>query len=75
MVLGRLVHYGVDLVLVSTILAGMRRSTGLTLKQEKIGTDNTEINKWVGRYLGIGESVFDLAVGTAGQSGWFERTR
>lgn len=46
-----------------------------SVKQEKIGGDNTEVNKWVGRYLGLGESVLDLAITTAGQSGWFERTR
>jgi hypothetical protein len=28
MVLGRLAHYGFDLVLVSTVLAGVRRSSG-----------------------------------------------
>ncbi|KAJ2493828.1 hypothetical protein IWW37_000214 [Coemansia sp. RSA 2050] len=29
---GRLIHYGIDLVLISTALAGIRRSTGLTPK-------------------------------------------
>ncbi|PSR82794.1 hypothetical protein BD289DRAFT_483655 [Coniella lustricola] len=55
----------------------MRRSTGLTpsLKSEKIGGDSPEVNKWLGRYLGVGESVLDVAITTAGGSGWFERTR
>jgi hypothetical protein len=30
MVLGRLMHYGVDAVLLSTVLAGVRRSSGFT---------------------------------------------
>ncbi|KAJ4409748.1 hypothetical protein N0V82_009379 [Gnomoniopsis sp. IMI 355080] len=46
-----------------------------SLKQEKVGGDNAEVNKWIGRYLGVGETVLDMAITTAGQSGWFERTR
>lgn len=46
-----------------------------SLKSEKIGGDSTNVNLWVGRYLGVGESLLDLAIATAGQSGWFERTR
>lgn len=46
-----------------------------SVKQEKLGGDNAEMNKWIGRYLGVGETVLDLAITTAGQSGWFERTR
>ena len=30
MVLGRLLHYGVDAVLLSTVVAGIRRSSGFT---------------------------------------------
>ncbi|KAI1111048.1 hypothetical protein F5Y14DRAFT_454461 [Nemania sp. NC0429] len=62
---------------VSTILAGMRRSTGLTkmreeveadrggcstgssVKSERITGENTEMNKWVSKYLGVGEWVLD----------------
>ncbi|KAI0126734.1 hypothetical protein BJ170DRAFT_416841 [Xylariales sp. AK1849] len=74
--LGRLTHYAVDAVLISTILAGMRRSTGLTpsFQTEKIG-DNKEVSKWVEKYLSVGEWVMDAGVGLAGQSGWFKRTR
>lgn len=52
-----------------------RGSPRPSVKSEKIGGDNTEVQKWVGRYLGVGESVLDMAIATAGQSGWFERTR
>ncbi|KAG6368202.1 hypothetical protein INS49_002403 [Diaporthe citri] len=62
---------------VSTILAGIRRSTGLTpsFKSEKIAGDSNETQKWVSRYLAVGETAMDWAVVTAGQSGWFERNR
>ncbi|ROV95840.1 hypothetical protein VSDG_05162 [Cytospora chrysosperma] len=78
--LGKLAHYAVDAVLISTILAGIRRSTGLTpsLKQEKLAGDknnDNEMHKWVTRYLAVGETAMDWAVVTAGQSGWFERNR
>ncbi|ROV94838.1 hypothetical protein VPNG_09296 [Cytospora leucostoma] len=77
--LGKLAHYAFDAVLISTVLAGIRRSTGLTptFKDEKIigGDNNTEVKKWVTRYLAVGETAMDWAVVTAGQSGWFERKR
>ena len=82
MVFGRLAHYAFDAVLISTILAGMKRSTGLTLtpifKKDPLGKadDKSEdYNYWVGKYLGVGEWVMDQSVAVASSSGWFERTR
>ena len=77
MVLGRLTHYAFDAVLISTILAGMRRSTGLTpsFHTERISSENKELNSWVERYLGVGEWVMDQSTAIAGSSGWFKRTR
>ncbi|KAI9051812.1 hypothetical protein LZ554_004075 [Drepanopeziza brunnea f. sp. 'monogermtubi'] len=74
MVLGRLTHYAFDAVLISTILAGMKRSTGLTFKKDSI-TENKDINGWIEKYLGVGEWVMDTSVAFAGSSGWFERKR
>ncbi|KAF3017807.1 hypothetical protein E8E14_010191 [Neopestalotiopsis sp. 37M] len=73
--LGRLTHYAVDAVLISTILAGMRRSTGLTFQSKQIGGDNADTNKWIEKYLGVGEWVMDQSVAIAGSSPWFKRTR
>ncbi|KAF3069752.1 DUF1748-domain-containing protein [Daldinia decipiens] len=74
--LGRLTHYAVDAVLISTILAGMRRSTGLTFNTERVTVGETkEANKWIEKYLGVGEWVMDQSVAIAGSSGWFQRTR
>ncbi|KAH8682711.1 hypothetical protein BX600DRAFT_506277 [Xylariales sp. PMI_506] len=84
--LGRLTHYAIDAVLISTVLAGMRRSTGLTLTESRpsgspsfqttqISGDNKEVGKWVEKYLGVGEWVMDQSVAIAGSSGWFKRTR
>ncbi|CAK7265771.1 hypothetical protein SEPCBS119000_001682 [Sporothrix epigloea] len=74
---GRLTHYAFDAVLISAFLAGMKRSTGLTpsIKSDKIAGDNKEMNKWIDKYLGVGEWVMDQSVALAGSSSWFERTR
>ncbi|KAI1492756.1 hypothetical protein F5X96DRAFT_326831 [Biscogniauxia mediterranea] len=76
--LGRLTHYAVDAVLISTILAGMRRSTGLTFRTERLigdNKDNGSMGKWVDQYLSVGEWVMDQSVAVAGSSGWFQRSR
>ncbi|KAI5479927.1 hypothetical protein MNV49_002217 [Pseudohyphozyma bogoriensis] len=64
MVLGRLTHYAVDVVLVSTILAGVKRSSGFQVS-------TTSIPEGLARQaadtvLNVGESVFDYtaAAGT-----------
>ena len=46
-----------------------------SFKSEKIAGDSNETQKWVSRYLAVGETAMDWAVVTAGQSGWFERNR
>ncbi|KAK4217432.1 hypothetical protein QBC37DRAFT_369857 [Rhypophila decipiens] len=77
MVLGRLTHYAFDAVLFSAFLAGMKRSTGLTVsfKKDKVAGESPEVSRWVDKYLGVGEWVMDQSVAIAGSSGWFERTR
>ncbi|KFY14482.1 hypothetical protein V492_02590 [Pseudogymnoascus sp. VKM F-4246] len=73
---GRLTHYAFDAVLISTILAGMKRSTGLTpsFQTEKI-TDNKDVKKWIDSYLDVGEWVMDKSVTIAAASGWFKHVR
>ncbi|KAF4594456.1 hypothetical protein GQ602_000069 [Ophiocordyceps camponoti-floridani] len=75
MVVGRLTHYAIDAVLISTVLAGMKRSTGLTFRTEKVSGENREVSKWLDKYLGVGEWVMDQSVAIAGSSGYFERKR
>ncbi|KAF4469820.1 duf1748 domain-containing protein [Fusarium albosuccineum] len=72
---GRLTHYAFDAVLISAFLAGMKRSTGLTFKTDKVAGDNKEASKWLDKYLGVGEWVMDQSVAIAGSSSYFERTR
>ncbi|RDA89902.1 hypothetical protein CP533_1031 [Ophiocordyceps camponoti-saundersi (nom. inval.)] len=74
---GRLTHYAFDAVLISAFLAGMKRSTGLTLsfKTDKVSGENKEVSRWIDKYLGVGEWVMDQSVAIAGSSGYFERRR
>ncbi|KAL1986785.1 hypothetical protein VTN96DRAFT_5650 [Rasamsonia emersonii] len=72
--LGRLTHYAFDAVLISAFLAGIKRSTGLTLNSDKL-TDNKDIKRWVENYLGVGEWIMDQSVAVLGSSPWFERRR
>ncbi|KAJ5722445.1 hypothetical protein N7488_000480 [Penicillium malachiteum] len=72
--LGRLTHYAFDAVLFSAFLAGVKRSTGLTVKTEQI-SDNKDVKKWIDNYLGVGEWVMDQSVAVMGSSSWFERRR
>ncbi|KAK4130599.1 DUF1748-domain-containing protein [Trichocladium antarcticum] len=53
----------------------MKRSTGLSLKKDRVAGENNEVSKWVDKYLGVGEWVMDQSVAIAGSSGWFERHR
>ncbi|ORX69649.1 DUF1748-domain-containing protein [Linderina pennispora] len=60
MALGKLVHIGVDLVLFSTALAGIRRSTGFKVKTEGI-TDSEDMRGYIQKYLNLGEKTLDVA--------------
>ncbi|KAH9949900.1 DUF1748-domain-containing protein [Amylocystis lapponica] len=69
--IGRVFHYAVDAVLVSTVVAGVRRSSGFTPETTVI-TDPT-LRSVAERYLGIGETIFDMIQGTAVNSQYFKR--
>ncbi|KAF8754384.1 (ABC) transporter [Rhizoctonia solani] len=71
MVLGRLVHYGVDVVLVSAVLAGVKKSTGYT-PQTNLITEPT-LKSVADSVLGIGETVFGVIQGNAVTSSYFKR--
>ncbi|KAH8925566.1 DUF1748-domain-containing protein [Atractiella rhizophila] len=70
--LGRLVHYGVDAVMLTTILAGIKRTSGFQLSTNPFpeGTPRNFANQ----YLGIGEKIFDMACAASFTSGWFEKS-
>ncbi|KAI9063436.1 DUF1748-domain-containing protein [Trametes sanguinea] len=69
--LGTLIHWGIDAVLLSAFLAGIRRTTGLTPKLSDV--PNKDIRQLLRSYLEFGEYVFDFAVVIFGRSSSFER--
>ncbi|KIM39699.1 hypothetical protein M413DRAFT_74324 [Hebeloma cylindrosporum] len=72
MVLGRLVHYTADAVLLSTVLAGVRRSSGFSPDASAI-SDPT-IRSVAEKFLGVGETIFDMVQATAVNSSYFKRS-
>ncbi|CAK7895076.1 hypothetical protein CAAN1_05S01486 [[Candida] anglica] len=69
--IGKVAHYGADLILVSAFLAGVRRNTNLTLNTDSI--QNDDIRYYTEKYLSVGESVFDYSSAYFGSSEWFHR--
>ncbi|RKP14750.1 hypothetical protein BJ684DRAFT_5537, partial [Piptocephalis cylindrospora] len=69
--IGRLFHLTVDAALLSTSLAGIRRSTGLTLDMDRIKSE--DMRSIVARYLGFGEWAMDTSIAFLGTSAWFRR--
>lgn len=70
-ILGKAIHISVDLVLLLTVLAGIRRNTGITPKLDTV--DLLDMRYYVGKYLNVGETVFDHAAAYLGSSDYFTR--
>ncbi|ORY05525.1 DUF1748-domain-containing protein [Basidiobolus meristosporus CBS 931.73] len=68
---GRLVHYAIDAALVSTVLAGIKRSTGLTVAVDKI--ENSTFRSAMSTYLSIGDYCFDKVVEGLKGSGYSKK--
>ncbi|KAF7580636.1 hypothetical protein FOB63_004574 [Clavispora lusitaniae] len=71
MSLGKLTHYGVDLVLISIILAGIHRNTGLVFDTAHLSS--ADFRKWFGQYLSVGEYCYDRCVSLLRMSGYFKQ--
>ncbi|KAJ2234929.1 hypothetical protein H4R99_002816 [Coemansia sp. RSA 1722] len=57
---GTLTHASFDVVLIAVCLAGIRRSTGLTLRTNYL--NNKNYRSILGFVVGLGENLFDVAV-------------
>jgi len=67
------VHLGVDAILISAFLAGVKRSTGLTVRTDRI--ESPDIRSIVDKYLNLGEWVMDQSIAFMGATTYFERKR
>ncbi|CAO3609250.1 unnamed protein product [Mucor hiemalis] len=70
--MSKLLHYAFDAVLITTVLAGIKRSTGLQPATAKI--ESKTVREYVDKYLGIGEWVFDMSVAYLNHSSYFTKT-
>ncbi|KAL7421792.1 hypothetical protein Q5752_003563 [Cryptotrichosporon argae] len=68
---GRLTHYALDLVLVSAVLAGVRRSTGYTPRAALLS--DAGLRSLLTSYLNLGEMLFGAVAGFAVNSPYFRR--
>jgi len=71
MVLGKIVHLTIDAVLLSTVFAGIRRTSGFS--PDASGISDPILRSIAERYLNIGETVFDIAQASAVNSSYFKR--
>ncbi|OAV98333.1 hypothetical protein PTTG_00379 [Puccinia triticina 1-1 BBBD Race 1] len=71
MVVGRITHYAFDLALISTILAGIKRNTGYSVKLHELpeGAPRTVASS----YLQAGEKIFDYVSAYSHTSSYFHR--
>ncbi|KAH8089619.1 hypothetical protein HD553DRAFT_304395 [Filobasidium floriforme] len=70
---GKLFHVGFDAILITALLAGIKRNTGLTVALEQV--PNKEFRKLIQNYLEVGEYTFDFVVVFLGRSSSFKRLR
>ncbi|CUM63977.1 uncharacterized protein PRCAT00001565001 [Priceomyces carsonii] len=71
MSIGKLAHYSFDLVLISIILAGVHRNTGLAFDTSSFSS--IDIRRWFGKYLAMGEKCYDSVVSILKASGYFKQ--
>ncbi|KXN68938.1 DUF1748-domain-containing protein [Conidiobolus coronatus NRRL 28638] len=69
---GKLIHLTADAVLVSAVLAGIRRSSGYTIKREEVPI---EPKSYIDKYLDVGEWVIDQSIFFMSNSKFFERRK
>lgn len=64
-------HLSFDAVLLSALIAGVRRNTGLTLRPNTI--ENKDAKAVIAKYLEVGEWMLDTSATLMRASGYFER--
>ncbi|WVQ82388.1 hypothetical protein IAT38_004516 [Cryptococcus sp. DSM 104549] len=68
---GRLGHIFFDLIAISTIIAGVKKSTGYTFNTATIG--DSAVRSFLDSYFSMGETVFGMLSGYAVNSRYFKR--
>ncbi|MBW0462729.1 hypothetical protein O181_002444 [Austropuccinia psidii MF-1] len=71
MVVGRITHYAIDLALFSTVLAGIKRNTGYSVKVKELPEGAPQTIAVT--YLNLGERIFDYISAYSHTSTYFQR--
>ncbi|KAK6200356.1 uncharacterized protein RJT21DRAFT_121252 [Scheffersomyces amazonensis] len=71
--IGKAVHIGVDLALLSAFLAGVKRNTGLTVDYDAFGDEYPNLKYYSNKYLQVGEQLFDFTAAYLTTSDYFKR--
>ncbi|KAK6462325.1 hypothetical protein DFJ63DRAFT_335658 [Scheffersomyces coipomensis] len=69
--IGKLAHYSFDLLLISIILAGIHRNTGLVFDTSQFSS--IDFRRWFGNYLAFGERCYDSTVSLLRMTGYFKQ--
>ncbi|KAI8969013.1 hypothetical protein BDF20DRAFT_916427 [Mycotypha africana] len=67
--MSKLFHYAFDAVLITALLAGIKKSTGLQPATSKI--ENKTVRNYVEKYLNFGEWMFDMGAVYLSHSSFF----
>ncbi|KAI8876926.1 DUF1748-domain-containing protein [Backusella circina FSU 941] len=67
----KVAHLAFDAILITTVLAGIKRSTGLEAATTKI--ENKTVREYVDKYLGFGEWMFDMTAVYLQHSSYFKK--
>ncbi|CCA67235.1 hypothetical protein PIIN_01068 [Serendipita indica DSM 11827] len=70
---GKLIHLTVDALLISALLAGIKRNTGITPSLDVV--PNKDLRALLSSYLEAGEYAFDFTVVFLSRSRYFRRQR
>lgn len=70
--LGKLVHLSADAFLLSALLAGVKRTSGLTVDTSRL--PDPTVKSIADKYLGLGEFAFDSTVAAARASQFFTKS-
>ncbi|OLY84636.1 hypothetical protein AYI68_g1200 [Smittium mucronatum] len=71
----KLVHLSVDAILISTTLAGIKKSTGYEVKHKNISKDEN-ISSFIDNYFVFGEKTLDFLVDQMKKyPSYFEKTK
>ncbi|GMF06650.1 unnamed protein product [[Candida] boidinii] len=72
--LGKYIHYGIDFLMLSMLLAGVQKTTGLSLNINSLAKAD-DSRSFLKKYLSFGEHLFDGFCSLCRRSGIFKENK